>query len=344
MKIAKTIIMTGLSLSFVASANEETDMSGVQPEIQPYVVGGVDSKSLELPWQAYLEINKNGGTYACGGTLVANRWVITAAHCLNAQDNQFAFSSISANQVTVYSGGIDRSNSGNMSRNTVISVISHPSYSPVSNINDIALLELAAPVSSPAQPIKLMDDTAQEDSDIEFDTGLQNNLVLSGWGRTSADGKQSTDILQKTVLNGIDDTTCALAWRWSGLGAKFVCANAFDRGSCSGDSGGPLVWQDKMKISDNDLGYRLAGVVSFGNTQQCALNALPDVYTQVSSFDDWIIEEINKTGSYVIPSPIFTEDIFLIDEHALPSAKDGGSIGYSFLMLLGGLLLHRRRA
>jgi len=322
-----------LSLSLSANANED---------ITPYVVGGVDSKALELPWQVYIEIDKNGSRYACGGTLITDTWVVTAAHCLNDNDLKASFTAVKANQVTVYSGGIDRSNSGNQSSNTLVNLIVHPKYSRITNINDIALLQLSAPVLSPAQAIKMMDKKLQIDADIEFKAGIGNNLVLSGWGRTSTDGNQSTDILQKSAVTGISDDSCAITWRWSGREANYICANALNRGSCNGDSGGPLIWQDKSATSDRDLGYRLAGVVSFGHVEQCAKNDVPDVYTEVSTYRQWLVNEIELSGAYQAPDPLFTQDIFAISNLPTASDKNGGGVGYSFLFLLTGLLLYRR--
>ncbi|QFI37621.1 serine protease [Moritella marina ATCC 15381] len=325
-------ISTILSLTLSANANED---------ITPYVVGGVDSKTLELPWQVYIEIDKNGSRYACGGTLITDTWVVTAAHCLNENDLRDSFTAVKASQVTVYSGGIDRSNSGNQSSNSLSKLIVHPGYSEVTNTDDIALLQLSAPAASPAQAIKLMDNGLQIDADIEFKAGIGNNLVLSGWGRTSTDGQQSTDILQKSAVTGISDDSCAITWRWAGREANYICANAFNRGSCNGDSGGPLIWQDKNAISDRDLGYRLAGVVSFGHADQCAKNNTPDVYTEVSTYRKWLVDTIELSDSYQAPDPLFTQDIFEVSSEPMEE-KSGGGLGYSLLLLLTGLWLYRR--
>ncbi|SQD77224.1 S1 family peptidase [Moritella yayanosii] len=327
MILTKVITISGiLSLSLSAYANDA---------ITPYIVGGVDSKVLELPWQVYLEIDINGTIFACGGTLITDTWVVTAAHCLNEID-----------QVTVYSGDIDRTNSGNRSTNTVTNLFVHPDYEQANNTGDIALLKLSSPVALPALPIKLMSKALQGDADIEFDNEIWDNLVVSGWGRTSADREQSTNILQKTLVNGVGDYSCALSWGWSQLDANFICANAFERGSCNGDSGGPLIWQDKSAKSDDDRGYRLAGVVSFGHVDKCANYLYPDVYTEVSNYRDWIIttiDQIDDPGIYQAPESSFTQDIFFIEDVPQPSKSSGGGIGYSFLVLLTGLLLYRRK-
>lgn len=347
--LAKVITISGvISLSLSAYANDAITpyiVGGVDSKaFTPYIVGGVDSKALELPWQVYLEINKEGSTFACGGSLITDTWVVTAAHCLNESDSRLVFELINTDQVTVYSGDIDRSSRGNMSTNTVTNLIVHPDYGQDHNTGDIALLKLSLPVAFPAQPIKLMNNALQIDADIEFDAAVENNLLVSGWGRTSSDRTQTTNILQKTVVNGVDDGNCALIWGIGGIESKFICAHAYERGSCNGDSGGPLIWQDKSAQSNNDRGYRLAGVVSFGHLDGCANYLYPDVYTEVSTYNDWIIakiDEIDEPDIYQAPDPLFTQDIFIAEYPQL--SKSSGGIGYSFLVLLTGLLLYRRK-
>jgi len=318
-----------LSLSLSAYANDTITL---------YIVGGVDSKALELPWQVYLEIDKNGSLFACGGTLITNTWVVTAAHCISGSD-----------QVIVYSGAIDRTSSGNRSTNTVSNLIIHPDYAQGNNIGDIALLKLSAPVALPALPIKLMNEELQNDVDLEFDNAATDNLVVSGWGLTSANRLESINILQKTIVSGVDDASCALNWHnWNDSINRdnyYICANGFERGSCNGDSGGPLIWQDQSAKSDDDRGYRLAGVVSFGHADQCANYLYPDVYTEVGNYNNWITAQINVIDNpevYQEPQSSFTHDIFFIEEHPQPSKSSGGGIGYSFLVSLMGLLLYRR--
>ncbi|MFT5676095.1 MAG: secreted trypsin-like serine protease, partial [Paraglaciecola sp.] len=171
-----------------------------------------------------------------------------------------------------------------------------------------------------------------------------HNLFLSGWGRTSIDGNASTPVLQKTTLDGVADSTCAQAWGWTNTSvtaSNFICANATDKGSCSGDSGGPLVWQDKNAVGNADRGYRLAGIVSFGNAKQCAYNPLPDVYTQVSNYTNWIKDNI---VTYQEPTPSFSVDIFDIEDNNVisqPKNKNGGAFGPFFLAFISVLFFSR---
>ncbi len=303
---------------------------------QPRIVGGADAAITQTPWQVQLEIGIDDSDMlrACGGTLIADRWVITAAHCVK---------SAKAEQIIVYSGNSTHFMSSAKKGNSVRQLILHPKY--IKPVNDIALLELKATPSAPAQPIRLMDTAMQVDADFEFESAQPENLFLSGWGRTNAQSTQSTQTLQKVIFDGVSDEQCAQAWGWThsqALAPYFICANKISKGACAGDSGGPLVWQDKSAASDADKGYRLAGVVSFGG-KECANNALPDVYTQVSSYRTWIESHITD---YQIPEPYFSYNIFDIDysKKTQPTAdKKAGSFGSFILVIMTVLCFVRKK-
>lgn len=329
-------------LIFCALATPQLTFANLN--IKNHVVGGTNADILEVPWQVYIQISKTNGTFACGGTLIAERWVLTAAHCFNKSTSSDNFVPVAANQITIFSGSADLSQLSQLRVNSVSRLITHESFRQDINANDIALLELHVSVPAPAQPIRLMELSTQFDADIEFLSAQPDNLFLSGWGRTSTDGNTSTQVLQKATLDGVADSICAQVWRWVNTAAtasNFICANATDKGSCSGDSGGPLVWQDKNAVGNADRGYRLAGVVSFGNATQCAYNPLPDVYTQVSNYTDWIRDHI---VTYQEPTPSFTVDIFDIEHNNVISPskdKSGGAFGTFFLAFISVLFLGR---
>ena len=313
-----------------------TDTSNSSPQPAQQVVGGIDASITEVPWQVYVEINVAAGNFACGGTIISEHWVLTAAHCVANEQQQ----TVAAANVRVYAGADSRPFSNRIQRYNVSAVIIHPNYNAL--VNDIALLRLTSDIKPPAQPIKLIEPASQNDADLEFSYGHADNLFLSGWGRTSADGTASTQVLQKTLLTGVDDNYCADDWGWrSDFSQYYVCANAINAGSCSGDSGGALVWQDKNAVADTDYGYRLIGVVSFGNTRQCAYNPLPDVYTQVSLYLNWIVA---TTGDYQVPNPRFSTDVFAGD-YGEQDNSSGGSLNYLLVLLLVMLLtrIHRQQ-
>lgn len=47
------------------------------------IVGGTATYPNEFPWQAFLRVEMSTGSIGfCGGSLISNRWILTAAHCL----------------------------------------------------------------------------------------------------------------------------------------------------------------------------------------------------------------------------------------------------------------------
>lgn len=293
--------------------------------LTPYVINGTQAGESELPWQAYVEVNVGNEYAGCGGTIIPGSWVLTAAHCVIDSG-----STVPASQVMVGVGASDL-NSLALQVLSVSRVYPHPDFNSSSMENDIALLKLAGSVALPAEPIKLMSVSEQADADLEFELATSDNLLLSGWGYTQPDRTGDTDQLMKVWLDGVSDTACAAAWGVSSesISANFLCANSTEtdaEGACNGDSGGPLVWQNKSRAADADRGYRLAGVVSFGSGTQCADTQLPDVFTQVSSYLNWIQNTINSA-----------------DTTSGGDSSGGGSAGGWGLLLLCSLPLWRRK-
>ncbi|MEZ9527128.1 serine protease [Enterovibrio norvegicus] len=256
-------------------------------EISPRVVGGQDATISEVPWQAYI----NSAGDACGGVVIDDVWILTAAHCLdtNNSNRDGQLSVVSATNVSVYTGtaeilGIDFS----IFRSEVEAVYVHGNYDKQTLENDIALIKLSTSVNANASAIALASAEVQARVDATGNLGL-NDLTLSGWGFINTGASVTTSTLQTASISTISDSTCATDWGVTVTGVsdyrnKFFCAEATNIGSCNGDSGGPLAWKD----ANTGGGDVLVGVVSFGPASQCASNAFPDVYTQVSNYVDWI--------------------------------------------------------
>uniref|UniRef100_A0A8C4E3A9 chymotrypsin n=1 Tax=Dicentrarchus labrax TaxID=13489 RepID=A0A8C4E3A9_DICLA len=97
------------------------------------IVGGEGAAAGSWPWMASLQHNSE---HFCGGSLINNQWVLTAAHCLN-----------STSDLIVYLGGnaaVDPN--PNAVYRTVSQIINHPNYNNETNNNDISLLRLSSPV------------------------------------------------------------------------------------------------------------------------------------------------------------------------------------------------------
>ena len=208
----------------------------------PMIVGGefVDPACPDCKYEFMVSLQGTGwfGGHFCGGALVREDWVVTAAHCMQGE---------SPNSVDVVIGlhGVNGT-TGSQTRD-VAEIIIHPQYSGNSLNNDYALLRLSSPITD-FEPIQLCTDTAHDEEPVMSTT--------MGWGATSSGGSSSNYLLEVDVP--IDDS-CG-SYSNSDITNNMICAGDGNGGedSCQGDSGGPL-------IMTNDEGeYELIGIVSWG--------------------------------------------------------------------------------
>ncbi|XP_026316049.1 vitellin-degrading protease-like [Hyposmocoma kahamanoa] len=225
------------------------------------IVGGEDIDISEAPYQVSLMYR---GRHSCGGTIVANDLIVTAAHCLMGS-NPLDY------QIRVGSSFND--NGGEI--HSVREFIRHPGFNYMGMDNDVAILYLIAPMkfSKEVAPIDMME-KHEEIKDGE-------HTIITGWGNTR-EGGGIPQILQKVLVPKISEEVCRDAYEPSySITPNMLCAGEVSGGkdACQGDSGGPLVYNNK-----------LAGVVSWG--LGCARPEYPGVYAKVSALRDWIDENI----------------------------------------------------
>ncbi|XP_073333062.1 mast cell protease 1A-like [Pagrus major] len=223
------------------------------------IVGGREAAPHSRPYMALLHVR---GRLNCGGTLVREDFVLTAAHC----------------QIPVpYTAvlGAD-SLSGNESTRQEFSTIRsfpHPNYD--GHANDIMLLKLnrSAQLTEAVQLIPLKRGRLSTSS----------KCITAGWGDVG-DNKTFAARLQEVNVTSLAQRTCRRRWRNVPINRSMVCGvgDSIFQGFCSGDSGGPLVCDGAA-----------AGVVSFSG-RRCGDPRTPDVYTRVSSFRDWITSVLNN--------------------------------------------------
>uniref|UniRef100_A0A8C8SDZ8 Transmembrane serine protease 6 n=1 Tax=Pelusios castaneus TaxID=367368 RepID=A0A8C8SDZ8_9SAUR len=230
------------------------------------IVGGVNSIEGEWPWQASLQVR---GSHVCGGTLIADRWVVSAAHCF--QDDRLASPSIWTVYLGKYFLNISSQNEVSFK---VSRLLLHPYYEEDSHDYDVALLQLDHPViKSPfIQPICLPAHSHL------FEPGLR--CWITGWGALKEGGHANT-ILQKADVQLIQQDLCSEAYHYQ-ISPRMLCAG-FHQGkkdACQGDSGGPLVCKESSGR------WFLAGLVSWG--LGCARPGYYGVYTRITSVLGWM--------------------------------------------------------
>ena len=227
------------------------------------VVRGVDTDIKDHPWQVALA--PDGQEFKCGGALIQDKWVLTAAHC---------FPSGKADRAAV-KAGITKRSSGVWSE--IDRVFVHEGYNSETQENDIALVRLKF---APAGGIIPLAQPTQEIKPCEL-------LEVTGWGRTSeGEDKPASETLQKGEVPYIENATCNAKDAYDGaIKPGMMCAGFREGGvdSCQGDSGGPLV----LRGPDGPV---LVGVVSWG--EGCARKLRYGIYTRVTAHSDWIVKTI----------------------------------------------------
>ncbi|CAL1589115.1 unnamed protein product [Knipowitschia caucasica] len=297
-----------LLLVFVAGVAAQPNVCGQAPlNTRTRIVGGEDAAAGSWPWQASL--TRSGGHF-CGGSLINNRWILTAAHC---------FSPPSTSSLVVYLGRDTQkqSNANEVSRR-VSEIINHPSYNPDTNDNDISLLRLSDTVNFTnfIQPVCLSA-AGNKPSD-------GTSTYVTGWGTINSDVPLPfPQRLQEVSVPIVSQTSCDSRYSSSNIDItdNMLCAGQEGKDSCQGDSGGPLV----LKINGS---WVQMGVVSFG--KGCALKLFPGVYARVSRYQTWISGHVSNTAGFINPDGSFSS--------GAPSLSLALTLAQILPVLLGPLL------
>lgn len=239
-------------------------------KLQPKVVGGVKAVAGQFPWQVSIgvaDIPDPFYAHFCGGALIGDEWVLTAAHCVEGND---------ASDLSVFVG--THVLQSGVTRIGINKIYMHSDYKSASTGRDIALLRLKSSVTMNANTRQI--DLADNNDEAAI-LATSNPAIVTGWGATTMGG-QGTRTLNYAKVPFVTNERCnkPLAYN-EGITADMLCAGKETGGtdSCQGDSGGPL-------ISHAAQGEKLVGVVSWGDG--CALPNKVGVYTRVSYYLAWV--------------------------------------------------------
>ncbi|CAH2308070.1 transmembrane protease serine 9-like [Pelobates cultripes] len=277
------------------------------PVVSSRIVGGTEAVDGEWPWQISIQYR---GSHYCGGSLITNQWVLSAAHCFNEDAPEELFSihvlimqDLDVKNYGVYLGMYQLSGSSpHKIYVSVEKIIYDPRYTSANSRGDIALVKLSHPINytSYIQPICL------PSASVNFPCGLE--CWVTGWGKVKTDDLRKTpaedhasrtkdlpypETLQKVMMPLIDHARCDQMYHIESeisivttiIQQEMICAGYVQgqKDSCQGDSGGPLV----CKVNGT---WIQAGVVSWG--EECAVPNRPGVYTLIPAYETWIKQNI----------------------------------------------------
>ncbi|KAH8285003.1 hypothetical protein KR054_003773 [Drosophila jambulina] len=247
-------------------------------EVHPQIVNGEDANILSNPWMAQIV---EGGSFICGGSLISNRFVLTAAHCRGKTNKGLKVRLGDYNIGTQF----DCTNDGCIPRPqdyTVSQTFVHRSFVEYHRY-DLALMRLSAavPYGVHIRPVCLL---------MGGNANWRWNLVQSiasfnvtGWGRTAT--TKVSFPLQQSELQHYDVNHCIQRFSRQ-MDHTHICAGQPNSFTCNGDSGGPLTAKAPSVAGNHII---LFGLVSYGFN----LCNGPTVFTNVLPYTNWILWHIN---------------------------------------------------
>ncbi|PNF43247.1 hypothetical protein B7P43_G14886 [Cryptotermes secundus] len=256
---------------------------GINGRIKNPVYVDGDSEFGEYPWQAaILKKDVQESVYVCGGTLIDNLHVITAAHCVktyNGHDLRVRLGEWDVNHDVEFYPYEERD---------VYAVHIHPEFYAGTLYNDIAVLRLTQPVDTARSPHIAPACLPDPHSDY---TG--SRCWTTGWGKDAfGDYGKYQNILKEVDVPIVSHQQCQLQLQQTRLGYDYrlhpgmICAGGEEgKDACKGDGGGPMV-------CERGGSWQLVGIVSWGIG--CGQQGVPGVYVKVAHYLDWIRHIVNN--------------------------------------------------
>lgn len=218
------------------------------------------------------------------------RYVLTAAHCVTNLKNSKELDTVRLGEHDIATDkDCTVTSTGEVCALPVQDIpversIHHPQYGKPLRAHDIALVRMAWDAdfrTFAVRPICLP-------VTLDLMTVKPNSYQIAGWGTTERG--YTSSILLKASIPRFELSRCKNIYRSYKLAERQICAGGDNKtDTCKADSGGPL--QYPLNFEDQGPKTILFGIISFG-LSTCGRSDLPSVYTNVSSYMTWILDNL----------------------------------------------------
>lgn len=273
------LILIGFS-----SENTTTNKNGFQYQYKRIIGGEICS---DRDHKSIVSISFSDLHHRCGGTILNEYWVLTAAHCV-----------ILDVPLIVIAGISHRRGYQNVSISPASAVYIHPDFNFLRLKNDIALLKLAFPIeeTSTIRYVRLPNSTLNKEV-----MSVCGDALVMGWGFTLPGHRSFSKDLHCVLLPIIHPVECFYWYYQFNISkADVICTFSREgKDACTGDSGGPLLCKDTQ-----------FGIVSWG--MGCALPYGPGVYTRVDRYLEFIDETMLRNCGEIICDNYYISIVFVV--------------------------------
>ncbi|XP_043103978.1 granzyme B-like [Puntigrus tetrazona] len=235
------------------------------------IIGGKEVKRHSRPYMASIQCRNH---HTCGGMLIREDYVLTAAHCLNRSD----FSSRDHFEVVLGAHNI-KNKEKTEQRIPVIKYIRHPMFERNNEKDysyDIMLLKLKkkAKLNKYVKVMPLPKKNGKTPANVK--------CSIAGWGSKTANGNEISDVMREVSLKLQQDSKCKIWWQQYFDSERMICSVSDGKHAFfKGDSGSPLICNTKPQ-----------GIASYTIKDDCTNTTYPQVYLKISYFLNWIKKNI----------------------------------------------------
>nr|XP_050028047.1 complement C2-like [Dermacentor andersoni] len=272
----------GISYSHNVTSGFSYDDSALQGRIYQG-----DKVVTAWPWMVEMALISDAEKVACGATIIAKKWLLTAAHCLHHKNDQQKL--YQPTDLRLRAGLVNRKNSSFAKELVIEAIVRHEDYNGSTFHNDIALLQLKDEIKFEPKIRPICLPPGKENIDRYSDFYKPGKVAFAvGWGVQKSKAQASAEHLMQLKMTIGSEAECRKAKTKYYRPDIMMCSKSNIGDTCNGDSGGPLM--QGVQLEENI--WTQVGIVSHGR-QECKENSY-SFYTDVSYYVDWIDRQMKR--------------------------------------------------